>query len=92
MFSSPKLRRFIEATADQIGVPLQREVIIGVITDPAFQLYLGDKGYTIAGISIPHRYSHSSISMCHEIDILQTMELTLAAAQRFDPQVDLSRG
>ena len=92
MFSSPKLRRFIEATAEQINVPLQREVIIGVITDPAFQLYLGEKGYTIAGISIPHRYSHSSISMCHERDILQTMELTQAVAKKFDPQVDLSRG
>jgi len=92
MFSSPKLRRFIEATAEQINVPLQREVIIGVITDPAFQLYLGEKGYTIAGISIPHRYSHSSISMCHERDILQTMELTQAVAKKFDPLVDLSRG
>lgn len=92
MFSSPKLRRFLEKVAEEIDVPLQREVIIGVITDPAFQLYLGEKGYIIAGLSIPHRYSHSSISMCHEIDILQTIELTRAAAARINPQVDLSRG
>lgn len=92
MFSSPKLRKFIEQTAGEIGIPLQREVIIGVITDPAFQLYLGEKGYTIAGLSIPHRYSHSSISMCHEIDIVQTMELVRATAERFNPDIDLSRG
>jgi putative aminopeptidase FrvX len=67
-------------------------VIIGVITDPAFQLYLGERGYSIAGLSIPHRYSHSSISMCHETDIVQTMELVRAAAVGFNPDVDLSRG
>ena len=92
MFSSPKLRRFIEQTARDTGVPLQREVIIGVITDPAFQLYLGEKGYTIAGLSIPHRYSHSSISMCHEIDIIWMIELVRETAKRFNPNIDLSRG
>jgi putative aminopeptidase FrvX len=92
MFSSPKLRRFVEELAKQESIPLQREVIVGVITDPAFQLYLGDKGYTIAGLSIPHRYSHSSISMCHEIDIQQTIDLTFAIANQFNPMVDLTRG
>ena len=92
MFSSPKLRRFVEELAKQESIPLQREVIVGVITDPAFQLYLGDKGYTIAGLSIPHRYSHSSISMCHEIDIQQTIDLTFAISNQFNPMVDLTRG
>jgi len=92
MFSSPKLRRFIEGKAKEHGLPLQREVLVGVITDPAFQLYLGERGYTIAALSIPHRYSHSSISMCHERDITQTAELVLASAQGFSPELDLSRG
>ena len=92
MFSSPKLRRFIEKTARESNIPLQREVIVGVITDPAFQLYLGDRGYVIAGISIPHRYSHSSISMCHEIDIQQTADLLHDVAAKFTPDIDLSRG
>lgn len=92
MFSSPKLRRYLEKTARKNHIPLQREVIVGVITDPAFQLYLGDRGYTIAGISIPHRYSHASISMCHEVDISQTYELVLQAASGFTPEIDLSRG
>lgn len=92
LFSSPKLRRYIENTARQEKIPLQREVIVGVITDPAFQLYLGDKGYIIAGISIPHRYSHASIQMCHESDIAQTIQLVEAAAKSFTPEIDLSRG
>ena len=78
--------------AKQEGIPLQREVIVGVITDPAFQLYLGDKGYVIAGISIPHRYSHASIQMCHEYDIAHTIQLVEATSKSFNPGVDLSRG
>lgn len=92
MFSSPKLRRFMESIARRENIPLQREVIVGVITDPAFQLYLGDRGYVIAGLSIPHRYSHASIQMCHELDIIQTIRLVDATARSFAPEVDLSRG
>ncbi|HLF74748.1 MAG TPA: hypothetical protein VI524_10400 [Anaerolineales bacterium] len=92
LFSSPKLRRFIERTARQENIPLQREVIVGVITDPAFQLYLDDKGYVIAGLSIPHRYSHASIQMCHETDVAQTAQLVEAITRSFTPEVDLSRG
>lgn len=92
LFSSPKLRRFIEEIARQKDIPLQREVIVGVITDPAFQLYLGDKGYVIAALSVPHRYSHASIQMCHEKDIVQMVKLVEATARAFTPEVDLSRG
>ena len=92
LFSSPKLRRFIEAIAKQENIPLQREVIVGVITDPAFQLYLGDKGYVIAGLSIPQRYSHASVQMCHEVDIAQTIQLVEATGKSFTPEVDLRRG
>jgi putative aminopeptidase FrvX len=92
MFSSPKLRRFIESQAKEADLPLQREVIVGVITDPAFQLYLGEKGQVIAGMSIPQRYTHASISMCHEADIRQTIALLAAVASRYPPDLDLSRG
>jgi putative aminopeptidase FrvX len=92
MFSSPKLRRFIESYALETSIPLQREVIVGVITDPAFQLYLGDQGNVIAGLSIPHRYSHSSISACHQVDIGQTIELLDKTTRGFSPDLDLSRG
>jgi putative aminopeptidase FrvX len=92
LFSSPKLRRFIETISRQEEIPLQREVIIGVITDPAFQLYLDDKGYVIAALSIPHRYSHASIQMCHESDIARTAALVKSIGYAFSPDLDLSRG
>lgn len=92
VFSAPKLRKFIEKVAGEREIPLQREVIVGVITDPAFQLYLGESGYVIAGLSIPHRYSHSPVQMCHEVDIVQTIDLLKAVTGSFTPKVDLSRG
>lgn len=92
LFSSPPLRRFIEQVARESEIPLQREVITGLLTDSAFQVYLGDKGYTVAGLSIPHRYSHSSCSMCHKIDIRQAIELTTMIARQLDSTVDLTRG
>lgn len=92
LFSSPKLRRFIEGLASDGDIPLQREVIVGVITDPAFQLYLGERGYVIAGLSVPQRYSHASIQMCHERDIVHTVNLLEMAAREFGPDLDLSRG
>lgn len=92
MMSSPKLRRFIEKQAAENKIPLQREVIVGVITDPAFQLYLGERGYIIAALSIPHRYSHASISTCHETDINQSVDLLEACVRQFSPDLDLSRG
>lgn len=92
LFSSPKLRRFIETKAKEAGIPLQREVIVGVITDPAFQLYLGEQGNVIAGLSIPQRYTHSSVSVCHERDIEQTIGLIDIVAREFSPELDLSRG
>jgi putative aminopeptidase FrvX len=92
LISSPKLRRFIENIAKNNQIPLQREVIVGVITDPAFQLYLGNKGQVISALSIPHRYSHSSIQMCHEQDIIQTTLLVQKIAQAFSPDLDLVRG
>lgn len=92
LISSPPLRRHIEKVARAQGIPLQREVIIGVITDPAFQIYLGDYGYTAAGISIPQRYSHASIQMVNERDVLQALQLVLALAQDFDSSIDLQRG
>ena len=92
MFSSPKLRRYIENIARKERIPLQREVIVGVITDPAFQLYLGERGYVIAGLSIPQRYSHAAIQMCHEEDIRQAITLIKSIAKGFSPHIDLSRG
>lgn len=92
IFSSPPLRRYIEKTAQKLNIPLQRDVIIGVITDPAFQLYLGEEGYTIAGLSIPQRYSHASSQTVHENDVRRTIELMSAIAIEFDNSVDLRRG
>lgn len=92
IFSSPPFRHYIESIADRLKIPLQRDVIIGVITDPAFQIYLGEEGYTVAGISIPQRYTHASSQTVHENDLRRTIELLSVIATEFDNSVDLRRG
>ena len=92
MFTTPPLRRYLLTKAEQEGIGLQREVIVGVITDPAFQLYLGEEGQTIGALSIPHRYSHSAVSVCHQEDIHETIQLLSVVARDFDSSIDLGRG
>jgi putative aminopeptidase FrvX len=92
LFTSPPLRRFLLDQARELDIEMQREVIIGVITDPAFQLYLGEDGQSIAGLSIPQRYTHASVSVCHKGDIQQGTAVTAAVAKEFDSSVSLERG
>jgi putative aminopeptidase FrvX len=92
LFSSPPLRRYIERVASSCNISLQREVIVGVITDPAFQIYLGEEGYIVAGISIPQRYTHAANHMIHEHDLQKTLELIIAAASNFNQSIVLSSG
>lgn len=92
LFTSPPLRRFLLEQASALDIEMQREVIIGVITDPAFQLYLGQNGQSIAGLSIPQRYTHASVSVCHQDDIREATAITVAFAKEFDSNVNLERG
>ena len=91
-FSSPPLRRYMEKIAEERQIPLQREVIVGVITEPAFQIYLGEHGYVVAAISIPNRYSHSAVQVVSEYDVKQTIEWVKGISEKFNKGVDLKRG
>jgi len=88
----PKLRMYIEQKAAEIGVPIQREVIIGVITDDAFAQLTGDKGVPTAHISIPMRYSHAPIETSDVRDIQNGVKLLIGVVAGFNSELDLSRG
>ncbi|HEY59326.1 MAG TPA: M42 family metallopeptidase [Anaerolineae bacterium] len=90
--SSPPLKRYIERVAKERKIPLQREVIVGVITEPAFQIYLGEHGYTVAAISIPSRYSHSAVQVVNKSDVEQTIKWVIGISEKFNKDVDLQRG
>lgn len=88
----PKLRRFIESVAEQEEIALQREVLIGIITDAAFAQLLGETGVAMASFAVPIRYTHAPVELCARQDFEQAVRVLNAVAERFDAAVDLERG
>lgn len=88
----PKLRLFIECIHEDLGIPYQRQTIIGEITDDAFTLVLGKRGVAMAHISIPMRYSHTPIETSDLRDIEAGMRIIKEIVDRFDNTLDLRRG
>jgi putative aminopeptidase FrvX len=92
LLPNPKLRRFIELTAEDLKIPYQREVIVGVITDDAFSQFAGTEGTAMAHLSIPIRYSHSPIEIADIRDIEAGATLLNEVIRRFNGNLDLQRG
>lgn len=65
----------VEHAAEQAGVPLQRETIIGLITDAAFVPMSTPEGVACVGLGIPCRYTHSPIEVGSIRDLEQTISL-----------------
>lgn len=92
LIPNPKLRRYMEGTIEGMGIPLQRQTIIGEITDDAFTLTLGDYGVAMGHLSIPMRHSHSPIETCDKRDIENGMAAIIEIVKNFNGSLDLSRG
>jgi putative aminopeptidase FrvX len=92
LIPNPKLRRYLEQVAAEAGIPTQREVVLGVITDAAFSQLLGEHGVPMAALSVACRYTHAPVESCSLGDIQAAVDLLSAAARRFDAGIDLSRG
>lgn len=92
LLASPKLNQFIEQTAKQEKIALQREVVIGVITDDAFTQLAGTEGIAMGHLSIPLRYTHSPAEMADWKDITACIRLMCATASGFSSAIDLRRG
>ncbi|MEE8122348.1 MAG: M42 family metallopeptidase [Anaerolineales bacterium] len=91
LIPNPKLRRFIESAAKDLKIPLQREVLIGIITDAAFSQLLTEGGVPMAALAIPTRYTHASVESCSLRDIEQAIQILVEIAHCFNAEVDLSR-
>lgn len=92
LLPNPKLNRFIEKTAKENGIAVQKEVIIGVITDDAFTQHVGTEGIPMAHLSIPLRYTHSPAEAASLKDIDATTKLLIKIAEGFTADTDLNRG
>src|SRR5262249_17380314 len=73
----PKIVSFLRKTAEENDIPYQMEVLTRGGTDtPPMQR--SGKGAAVGCISIPTRYVHTVIEMCHKEDIQAAVELLQA--------------
>jgi putative aminopeptidase FrvX len=92
LIPNPNLRRFIERLAKDRSISLQREVLIGIITDAAFSQLLTPEGVPMASLAVPIRYTHAPLEVCDLSDVERSIDLLSAIALAFDSTLDLSRG
>lgn len=86
----PRLVRFLAATAESEGIPYQFRQPGGGGTDSgAIQRSLA--GIPTVSVSVPHRYTHSPISISRVDDWKNTINLLSAALKRITPELIASR-
>ena len=78
VISHPKMVQYLRRTAQSAGIPHQLEVMPRGGTDTA-AIQRGGKGAAVGCISIPTRYVHSVIEMCHKRDIQACIDLLAQA-------------
>jgi putative aminopeptidase FrvX len=89
---NPPLRTFMENILDELKMPWQRDISLGVITDDAFTLMAGTEGVAMAHLAIPMRYSHSPIETCDIRDIELGIKALNTMIGRFNKEINLQRG
>ncbi|MBT3270526.1 M20/M25/M40 family metallo-hydrolase [Candidatus Poribacteria bacterium] len=73
------LVEWIESTADAAGIPTQREIVVGVVTDGA---YLPSLDIPTAALAVPTRYTHSPSEVVSLDDLAKTADLCEQLARR----------
>jgi tetrahedral aminopeptidase len=85
-FHDPRLVRFLQETAEAEGIPYQFRQPGGGGTDSgAIQRSLA--GVPTVSVSVPHRYTHTPISISRLEDWKNTIELLHAALRRITPEL-----
>lgn len=79
LIPNDRLVGLLEDTARVSGIHMQREAIIGLITDAAFVPMSTPQGVACASLGIPCRYTHSPVETAHLQDLDQTIGLLHAA-------------
>ncbi len=83
-FSDPRLVRWLSETGDAEGIPYQFRQPGGGGTD-AGAIHKVRAGVPSVSISVPHRYSHTAVSIARLEDWKNMLALLRAATQRLTP-------
>jgi putative aminopeptidase FrvX len=70
-----ELFTYTEEISAELGIPLQKEVSPGIITENAFGVFENEEGIRILNLSIPTRYTHSPFETVSISDIEQLKTL-----------------
>jgi endoglucanase len=86
----PRLVRFLRETAEAEGIPYQIRQPGGGGTD-AGAIQRTRSGVPVVSVSVPHRYSHSPISIARVEDWKHTLSLLHAALRKISPDLIQSK-
>jgi putative aminopeptidase FrvX len=86
----PELVNYIEKTAAQEGIKLQKSAHIGALTDLSY-VQLVNEGVVCADLGFPMRYSHSSYEMCDVNDLVGLTQLLVSFVKDFPASFQLNR-
>jgi len=81
MMAHPKVRDRLIQTAEAIGIPYQREILLRGSTD-ASAMQIVRAGVPSGAVSIPCRYVHSQAEMVDQTDVEQAIRLLDALLKR----------
>ena len=83
----PALVQAATAAAHEAGIPIQRDLFMGGLTDASF---LGgvDEGIPALDLGIPCRYTHSPVETVDLVDVVLTARLLEATLRRLPPEFE----
>jgi putative aminopeptidase FrvX len=87
----PALVRLLSETAKANGMPLQRSVHMGALTETSY-VQLMHRGIACIDLGFPARYTHSAVEVCDGADLEALTRLLVAAVGRIDTSFTLDRG
>jgi putative aminopeptidase FrvX len=87
----PALAAALLGAADRHGIPLQRHVTFGGLTDASYVQLVGD-GIAAVDVGFPARYTHTPIETCDVRDMAGLVDVLNAWLDGLDAAFDLDRG
>lgn len=84
--NDPRLIRWLTRTGDEAGIPYQFRQPGGGGTD-AGAIHRSRAGVPSVSVSVPHRYTHSAVSLARVEDWQNTLRLLTAALERLTPDL-----
>lgn len=70
-----RLNKYLIEAANKRNIQIQKEVVIGVITETSFMSFEGMEGYITGNLSIPTRYTHTPVELISLKDVEGLVEV-----------------